>query len=89
MGLNVGVLSAEKLFGSSNRQPFDNIDELTTPVVPPSRIAFRILVGENGAGSLEHRSTREILRSDQLQSVRLPMKLLLESPGNLRVDIEK
>ena len=60
MGLHVGMLGAEKLLGSFNGQAFDDVNELTSAVIATPRVAFRVLVGQDGARSLEHSCAREI-----------------------------
>src|ERR1700752_1157931 len=65
VGLYIGVFGPKKLFGPLPRQVFDPIGELTTAVVPLTRIAFGIFVREYRAHGLEHGFADKVFGSDQ------------------------
>ena len=87
--LHVGMLRAEQLLGASDGQPLDDVGVLAAPVVPPARVAFRIFVGEDGSHRLQHRLADEVLGSDQLEPVRLPLDLVLHRVGDFGVHLTK
>src|SRR5262245_57418160 len=67
MRLDVGMFGGEELLGAIARQVLYYVCELTAAIVTLAGITLRVLVGENGAGSLQHRQADKILRRDQLQ----------------------
>ena len=70
--LDIGVFSAEKLFGTINRQALHHVHTLTSAVVAFRRITFSILIRQHAAGSAEHGFADEIFRRDQLDVGLLP-----------------
>jgi hypothetical protein len=66
--LHVGVLGAEELLGAVAGQVLDDVGELAAAVVALAGIALGVLVGEDGAGGLEHGAADEVLRGDHLQA---------------------
>ena len=62
MGLDIGELHAEKLFGALYREPLHNVHKLAAAVIPLARIPLGVLVGERGAHRLHDRRNHEIFR---------------------------
>src|SRR5256885_2562289 len=86
MGLDVDVLGAEELLRRLNCECLDLVDHLTgAAVVAAAGISLGVLVREQGAERLEDRRAGEVLRSDQLESLRLPPVLLANEIRNLRI----
>ena len=85
MRLDVDVFGAEDLLRPVARDVFNLVDKLAAAVVALARIAFRVLVGENAAGSFENRFRGEILACDQLDLAVLALGFLLNEPVNIRV----
>ena len=83
--LHVGVLAAEESASPLAGQLFHAVDEFAAAVVPPARIAFGILVGEDGAGRFEHGGARIVFRSDQLEPRFLAAPFQLDRRPNFRV----
>lgn len=79
MRLDVGMLGSEELAGTVAGERLGNVDELTAAIVPPTGIAFGVLVRQDGAGSLQDRGTGVILGGDQLQPVGLASLFLLDN----------
>jgi len=52
MRLDVGVLGAEKFLRALNGERLDDVDELAAAVIALTRIAFRVLVGEEPWASI-------------------------------------
>ena len=61
VGLDVGVLGPKEFAGSRDGGPFDDVCIFTSPIVPATRVALGILVGEDGAGGFEDGLGDEIL----------------------------
>ena len=57
---------------------FDDVDVLAAAVVALAGIAFGILVGQHGAGCIEHGLRDDVLRRDQLDLMLLAAELLAE-----------
>ncbi len=68
MRLYVGVLRAKEFLGAVARQVLHHVGKFAPTVITLTGIAFRVLVGENRAGSFEHRFTHEVLRGDQFEA---------------------
>ena len=73
MRLHVGVLGVEQLLGAVAREVLDDIGEFAAAVIAFPGITFRVLVGENAAGRLEHRFGGEVFAGDQFQAGILPV----------------
>ena len=58
---------------------------MAAAVVAVAGIAFRVLVGEHGAGGLQHGAGDDVLRGDQLDLVLLAFELAADDAGDLRV----
>ncbi len=85
--LHIGVLGAEQALRPVDRQLLGDVDEFAAAVVAATRVAFGVLVGENGSLRLEDGPRNEVLARDHLEVVALPAELLLEDGGDLRVDL--
>src|SRR5579872_810822 len=87
MGLDVRVLGPEELLGPVDRELLDLVDHLAAAVVAAARIALGVLVGGNRPDGLENGRPGEVLRGDELQLAPLPLQLLRQQTGDLRVDV--
>ncbi len=67
MRLNIGMVTAEELFGALAGKILGDIHPFAAAVVPLSRVPFGVLVGHHSAGGLEHRFGDEIFRGDQFE----------------------
>src|SRR5260370_33147060 len=84
--LDVHVLGAEKPLGPIDRERLDLVDHLArAAVIAPARIALGIFVGEQRAEGLEDGGAGEVLGSDELERLRLPLVLLSDQVGDLRI----
>ena len=79
MRLNVGERAVEELAGAGDGKALGDVDEFAPAVVPPRRIALRVLVGENRPLGLQHRAGDDVLRCDQLDAILLAMQLVLDA----------
>src|SRR5687768_13608902 len=89
MRLHVRVFGAEERLGAVDRERFGNVDELTAAVVALAWIAFRVLVREYRAGSLEYGTADEIFGRDQLQAVDLPLLLVAHGLRDFRIGVRE
>jgi hypothetical protein len=89
MRLHVGKATAEQLLGPLDRQRLDRIRRRAALIVATPRIAFRIFVGKHGALRLEHGAAHDVLRSDQLDLVALPVEFAADRGGDIRIDMFK
>jgi hypothetical protein len=87
VGLDVCVLRCEKSLRTVDRELLDPVDDLAASVVPPSRVALRVLVRRHRARCLEHARPGEVLRRDQLDLATLALELSLQQLRDLRVDL--
>ncbi len=85
VGLDVGVLGAEELFGAVAGEGFDDVGELATAVVAFSGVALGVFVGKDGAGGLEHGARDEVLGGDHLETFVLAENFVLDLFGDLRI----
>ena len=65
MRLGVDMFGAKELFGTFTHQGLHNIYKLTTRIVSPSRVTFRILVRQYRTGRLQDRLADEVLRGNE------------------------
>ena len=79
MRLNVGERAVEEFAGAGDGKALGDIDEFASAVVPPRRIALRVLVGEYRPLGLQHRAGDDVLRCDHLDPVLLAMQLVLDA----------
>ena len=86
VGLNVCVLSAEKLAGSFAGKLFHDIHILAAAVVPLSRITLGILVRQAGAHCGHYGGRNKVLTGNQLNVRPLAAKLQLDGLGHLGVN---
>ena len=87
VGLHVDVFGAEQLLGAVDRQLLDDVDVFATTVVTTARVPFRVLVGQDGALSLQNGLGREVLRGDHLESVALAGQLGIHGGRNLGIQL--
>ncbi len=86
MGLDVDVFGAEQLLGPIDRQLFNRVHILTTPVPSFSRIAFRVFVRKDAALCFHYGAAGEIFRRDQFDIFALAFFLRRDRVENLRID---
>jgi hypothetical protein len=86
MGLDVGVLGAEKFLSAVTSEILDDVGEFASAVIAFARITFRIFVREYAAGGLEHGFGREIFAGDQLEAAMLALGFVLDGLENVGVD---
>jgi hypothetical protein len=89
VGLHVDVLGAEQFLGPRDGQLLGDVDHLAPAVVPPARIAFGVLVGEDGSDGFQHRLGDEVFRGDQLEVAGLPFRLAGDRRSDLGIDALK
>ncbi len=87
MRLHVGMLGAEELLRTIDRQLLDLVHHFAPTVVALLRQPLGVLVGERAAHGLEHRERTEVLARDQLEAVLLPGDLPLDQLRNLWVGV--
>src|SRR5258708_10467881 len=85
--MDVGILSTEKFPGTLARKFFHHVGKLASAVIPLAGITFRIFVGEYRSGGLKHSLAHKIFRSDQLQTFVLAASFVVDSGGNLRINL--
>ena len=83
--LHVGELALEELLGALDGQRLGLVDDVTAAVVAVAGIALGVLVGEHGAGGLEHGARDEVLGRDQLDLVLLAFELAADDAGDLGI----
>ncbi len=54
VGLDVRVIGAEEGGEATTCEVFDLVDDVVPPVVPPSRVALGVLVGQYRTGRRQH-----------------------------------
>ena len=86
MGLDVGMLGAEKLLGAVDRQLFGHIDELAAAVIALPGISLGVFVGQNRTLGLENPLADEILRRDEFQAVFLPLGFPTDGRGYFGIE---
>jgi hypothetical protein len=85
MRLHIREFAGEHLLRTLNGQLFGHIDRVAAAVIALAGIAFRIFVGEHGAGRFQYRARDVILRSDQFDLVLLARELIGQDRGDLWV----
>jgi len=85
VGLDVGVLCAEELFGAVAGYVFNDIGELAAAVVALGGVAFGVLVGEDGARGFEDGAADEVLGGDHLEALVLAVDLVCYLSGNVGI----
>ena len=85
VGLHVRGFGAEEFLRAVDRELFHLVDEFAAVVVALARIAFGVLVGQDGAlGGADGRA-REVFGGDELDAVELAVGFLVDQRGDLRV----
>ncbi len=87
VGLDVGVIHVEEGLGPLLHQLFQPVDVALPFVVALSRVALRVLVGEDGAHSLHYRRRGVVLGRDEAQGLELVPLLLPDQGVNLRIGL--
>jgi len=82
--LDVSMVSMIEGLSPLNGQPFNNIHVLTAAVVTLTRIAFRILTGEERPQGFQHRRAGIVLRGDEVNGLSLSFGFLLDGSVYLR-----
>ncbi len=72
MRLDIDVFGTENLLAPLNRQIFNGIRMLAAAVVPLTRVALGVFVGEQRPLGGKHRRTGEVFRGNQEQFFTLP-----------------
>jgi len=85
--LDVRVLGVKERLRPVDRGLLDLVDDVAAAVVALARVALRVLVRRDAADRLEDARPREVLGSDQLDLVPLPVELLAQELGDLGVDL--
>jgi len=83
--LDVDVLGSEEAFGSIAGQIFDDVGELAAAIVALAGIAFRILVGEDGANCFKHGARDKVLGGDHLEAFVLADDFVFDLRGDFRI----
>src|SRR6185503_8560347 len=83
--LDVRVLGAEQLLRTVDRELLDLVHDLAAAVVAVPGISLGVLVREDGAGRLEDRRPREVLRRDQLDLPALAVGLAADQRCDLGI----
>src|SRR5207245_1959490 len=85
--LHVRMLGAEQRLRPVDRKLLDLVDDLAAAVIAFVRQPLRVLVGERGTLRLQHRLGDEVLAGDQLQPLRLPLRLFADEARDLGIDL--
>ena len=85
MRLHIRILTAEKFFGSLDRQGLYDINILASAVVALPGITFCILIGKVASHRCHDRLGNKVLRGDQLKIIPLTVQLILHRCRNFRV----
>ena len=85
--LHVGVLGAEHLLAAVDGELLDLVDHVAAAVVARARQSLRVLVGQHGAGGLEHGAAGEVLAGDELQRLLLADELAAQQLVELGVQV--
>ena len=83
--LNVHMFATEESLAALDRKVLNLVDELVPFVIARARIAFRILVRENGTAGFKNVFDRIALRGDHLEGRALVIRLFLNKIVNLSV----
>jgi hypothetical protein len=86
MGLHVGVFRSKEFLGAIDGELFDLVRVFAATVVALARIAFSVLVREDGAHSFEDGFGDEIFRGDEFQPRGLAPGFVAKEAGDLRID---
>jgi hypothetical protein len=89
MRLHIGMLCAEEFLGAIDGELLDLVSVLAAAVIAPSRIAFGVFVGEDGAHGFEDRLGDKVLRGDEFQTCGLASGFVAKEVRNLRIDSVK
>ena len=83
--LHVGVLGAKELFGAVAGKVLNYIGVLAAAVIALARVAFGVLVGEDGPHGLKHGARDEVFTGNHLQAFMLAEHFILDLLGHLRI----
>ena len=86
VGLHVGVLGVEELFGAVAGEVLDDVGEFAAAVVALAGVAFGVLVGEDAAGGFEDGFGGEIFAGDQFEAGVLAIGFVLNCVVDVGVD---
>ena len=83
--LHVDILRSEDGLGPVDGQLLGDVHELTAAVVAATWVAFGVFVGQYGTLGLQNRLAGVVLRGDEDNVPPLPLRLLLNCQGYIRV----
>ena len=89
MRLDIRVVGAKERLGPRDRGALDDVNEFAAAVVPPARIPFGVLVGQDRAGRLEDGAADEVFRRNQFDAVVLAGALVADRLGDLWVRLRQ
>ena len=87
VGLDVRVLGAEERLRAVDRKLLADVNLLAAAVIAPAGIALRVLVGEHGAGGVQHGLRDEVLGRDHLERALLARELAVQDLRDLGVHL--
>src|SRR6056297_3391086 len=76
MWLNVRKLATIQLLNAVNREAFDSIHKITSIIVSPARIPFRVLICKDGSTQLANVLRSKVLGRYQLKCTVLTIRLV-------------
>ncbi len=85
VGLHIGVLRAEKLFGAIAGQRFDHVDIFAAAVIAPPWVALRVFISEHAAHRLLDGGADVVLAGDHLQAIALAARFVVDGGPNVRI----
>src|SRR5690348_2561800 len=87
VGLDVGVLGAEKFFGAFDGEALDAVDVFASAVVALAGVALGVFVAEDGAHGFHDGFGDEIFGGDEFEAGGLAADLVVEGGGDFGVDL--
>jgi hypothetical protein len=85
--LHVRVLGTEQLLAPVDGEALDDVDVLTTAVIPLARITLCVFVRQDRAGRLKHGNRHEVLTGNQLEPIVLPFRFAQNGIVDIRISI--
>jgi hypothetical protein len=85
MWLYIGVFRSVECTGPPACQGLHLVDDSAASIVAAAGVALRVLVGQYRTLGLQYSGTGVVLGGDEVQSLPLPLVLLPQQSGQLRV----
>jgi hypothetical protein len=85
--LHIGVIGAEELPGAVTGKVLNHVGVFTATVIALAWVALGVLIGKDGARSLQYGFAYKVLRGDHFQAFVLASDFVIDGGGDLGIGL--